>query len=866
LYLAFVAVVSAVSFCFVFGTCGVIGQSNSSWFVGWHPFILFLGRLIVTTAVVGMIVRLMPIKWTQRKSIWRYPPTLLGVFVGFLVACVLDWCGALGAADARPPWWEWLLLAIFGLSIVQAIRLISETPSPQESDDSEDSGLLQPIDFESWVGDETPSKKDGFNRLPIAQRFARHLLAPAVQDRTLGLVGDSGSGKSTIVGWVKQAAKASQKANDPELWICEVSCWGFEDSTSAVQHILSSAIKEVSKHADCFSVRNVPDAYRKALSAGGSWWPAVADLFLEQPGPTDALKRLTPILKSMNAHLVIVVEDLDRNPSAKFDIQEVQATLQRLRSVPGVSFILTGGSSASSKIDFARLCDHIESIPPMGEEFVLELIRALRRKCLSMGDVNPNESQERSETDLWGNVREREYANASFGLDEMTMARAVLKLLLTPRDLKHVLRKTRAVWVNLRGEIDFDDLFVVNVLLRAAPEAFNFLLQRMDQLRFDLSRPTQQHAQERLEKRMENLRDEWKQATKGVEWDLNAALTLICFLVPNADQIFFGNALFGQSFPPCPQGVRHASPTDYWRRLLAEELSNGEIRDQEVLRAIEEWVASLSLNGALIKRLATEKPFALVWKHFAERIPGTRFLQLAEQVIGTVLNRERSRASDAIPGICAVLNSVGLNRADHDTNRQWLENEIRISMPWSLWLACDLYDDWTDCRNGFVRPEDVEKIRRTMVEAAKERFTESDPQTLLRTLDETCPYTIRWLVLPPDNSFKRSILRDPKDWKWFAPVLLAAAKLDPKKMIPQIGNLVVDRDANARDRQANVTIIIDQVRAMFGDRTRELLRLLTTEIEPTNEEAATFLRKFREQAQELLSKKPEVDGQASDEG
>ena len=60
---------------------------------------------------------------------------------------------------------------------------------------------------------------------------------------------------------------------------------------------------------------------------------------------------------------------------------------------------------------------------------------------------------------------------------------AVPKLLLTPRLLKHTLRRMRGAWQALHGEIDFDDLLMVNVLRSAAPEAFDFVHYHIHELR-----------------------------------------------------------------------------------------------------------------------------------------------------------------------------------------------------------------------------------------------------------------------------------------------------------------------------------------------------------------------------------------------
>jgi len=109
--------------------------------------------------------------------------------------------------------------------------------------------------------------------------------------------------------------------------------------------ILASAVKEVSKHAGLFSrSAHVPEAYRKALAAGGNWLQSLADLLLGPADPADALKRLTtPFGRPQTPRLVIAVEDLDRNQSAKFDIHDVPGDPSTASALSGVLFVHSDG-------------------------------------------------------------------------------------------------------------------------------------------------------------------------------------------------------------------------------------------------------------------------------------------------------------------------------------------------------------------------------------------------------------------------------------------------------------------------------------------------------------------------------------------
>src|SRR5207247_1341668 len=135
---------------------------------------------------------------------------------------------------------------------------------------------------------------------------------------------------TTLINWLKAEVGSIRTPEDPQIWFCELTCWGFEDSTSAIQHILSKAVATVNRYADCFSIRHLPEAYRKTFSAGGDWLRNLIDLVIGSADPMDQFKHLTEILAAVNARLIVVVEELERTNNSRFD------SLPMTKSVIGV--------------------------------------------------------------------------------------------------------------------------------------------------------------------------------------------------------------------------------------------------------------------------------------------------------------------------------------------------------------------------------------------------------------------------------------------------------------------------------------------------------------------------------------------------
>ncbi len=777
--------------------------------------------LLLSIVFVSLLFGLLSPRWAHFRAIRKIPPAWSSWVVAAVIVFILD------SADLVQPGrdfvWHWIGYGAGSIVIVGAWYGFLSGPSRSaRPDDTRVSTttieelLRDWTALEKWLQRDALADDDLIGNRRVARRLAVYLRN---QGGTIGLVGPFGSGKSSIINWLEQEIAKSNNSEKLKILICKLSCWGFEDSTMAVHVLLGNAVQTVAAHADCFSIRHLPESYRKMFSAPGDWVRNAADLILGADDPISEFRRLSEILESLNARLVVVVEDVDRTDSSRFDRQEVLALLHRLKNdFGGVSFILAAGNSESADIDFAKLCDHIELLRDFDAGQVSAIVNAVREHCLStFRDILTNPPNDNP----WNPTQ---YLLLS-GFDIVPLTTAVARLLRTPRALKHALSRTYRTWTEtLHGEIDFDHLFGVNVLRFGAPRAFDFLIRNWDRLQTHSSSWTSDRGdREQIRAR---LRDEWRQTTDSLDWDGRSALELIVFLVAEAGEWLRDHrGLFSSR----AQGVQLQR---YWLRAVNEDLGPAESNDQEVLREMREWQRTKNPSAPLVERLATGGDAVDVWEYFAANNSGldaNTLLQFAAQVLNRLRSRFGSRASqsEAHEAFVAIWRRANRQVPRDRQSRDWLENELGQSIKVSLPLVNDLFCYWASTRNGIILPEDRKHLRSVIINLAHAQFR--DGPDLIRVTHPDEPYDLYQLVFPPNGDDGVLPNEALSDWRWFGPILLDALRREPGMIAMKIACLISQRTPGTDLHLPMVSVVENRLTEVFGDSTSELFDYLAGE-------------------------------------
>ena len=687
--------------------------------------------------------------------------------------------------------------------------------------------------IERWMGLERESEEDLLDHAQVATRFARILTGEGELPRTsAALVGARGSGKTTLLRWV--AAELQEK--DSEVWCCWVSCWGIQDSKQLAGYVLRSLISRIGREVDAFDLRGIPDSYVRVL--GETKLGALAWLFPDS-NERDVLEQtgtISSVLAAVNAKVVLFVEDGDRTGGKDFDHGHLERLLWRLRDLDRVSTVIALDHTRA-QIDLSKLSEHIERIPRLSTEVVRTVLGITRDHCLDAFAFNrpAKPGRDRDRLDLF-RADDGGLLHDVRRLHDRDVCDTMRDLIETPRRLKHVVRRVARAWENLYGEVDIDDLIALSVLRECCPSVLNFLLANIDGLR---NRPDD------FNKRPEAAKRDWETLIGA---DPTSAMAVPLVQVLGLEQL----RTVSHSSWDVPQGIQHDEPTDYFQRLMAEQLAPGELRDQTVLSDIESWLQSRSQQ--LVDRLSGVEDggdrYARVWEHFAWRIGDDHLPELVEDLFDRILKRvaedgkwTENRAFKGCwresirRGPTAVVKVASLSRM------------ITAALPESLFLATDLYYYWASPLQRLCSADERVALRRTMVTDARRSL--SSGEALLRALRfDREGWALRALVQPADQKEPPSVETEAERWNWLSRPVVDALRAQPAVVERQVARLVRGTANTLTGRGPTTIYAINRERtnALFGTDLPELLHLLanmsSTAEDPSVREAGSQARSW----------------------
>ena len=739
----------------------------------------------LATVLAGYVSAwLIPIRLSHLPLAWRYPPLWFApaagaglTWIGHTATSSFQFADSLGSALSLGLFTE-LGLALLAGCVLQKLAEATGKPPRRTSVLHSAPAVMEGPTWsviKQWATSEEPASVDLFALRPMALRFADILQSDPAHSRSVAVTGPWGSGKTTVLRWTEMLL---QQRIGPQVWCSWISCWGIDDSKVLAAYVLREVSAAVQLRMDAAELRGIPDAYLRML--GGTQLGLLSWVFQRDRDRDvlDNLETLVSLLELANAKILVVIEDADRASGLDFDLGHLERVLSRLRNTRRVSCALALDPT-KARIDLLRLCEHVEPLPPLEVNHVRTVLRVTREHCLrdyQYVHLDPASlNQDRLTLTQTANGDLQEYVRRLHNKDHCD---AMTTLIGTPRRLKHVVRRVVRVWDKLHGEIDLDDLIVIAVIRECCPTVFAFLLEHIDGVRVD---------SDHFNERPKVAQQVWKEL---VDRDETAAIAVPLVGLLGLKRID-ENVVTTERIK---QGVQQDEPTDYFRRIQAEDCTVGEVRDQFVALEVDAWLetASPTMLDHLIASTETAESYVRIWEYFADRIPNERFTDIVDELLARVVD------TTAIDGHWTRHAAFAACWREHNRRGraafigvERLNAMIATALPESLQLANDLYYFWTSTTHGPFTVDERVAVRRAMAERSRELF--QDPRALIRAVrGDQEGSALRMLVIPADQDEPRSTESDPADWSWMARPASEALRERPELMAKQLGHLLGD--------------------------------------------------------------------------
>lgn len=202
-----------------------------------------------------------------------------------------------------------------------------------------------------------PAADDAFGRKPFAESLARSLVLPNNSPGlVVGIEGEWGSGKSTLIGFITKHLRENQKAI-----VIDFNPWMVSTTGVLVEALIGQIAASINKNTD--EGQNGIDVSQKLLNyasllislkyiPGFSWIGLTAEDAINAGQKTlDDIKKLLPnldltqkknevikALQELERPIIVIVDDLDRLPA-----EEIRIMIQAIKAVadfPQITYLL----------------------------------------------------------------------------------------------------------------------------------------------------------------------------------------------------------------------------------------------------------------------------------------------------------------------------------------------------------------------------------------------------------------------------------------------------------------------------------------------------------------------------------------------
>jgi KAP family P-loop domain len=623
-------------------------------FYDWLAIAILMCFLAAIPRIPGLRISYSHL-WPFKKLVIA-PPAWLGVIGGWILGVFVGFLNFHGSiADLIV-----LALPIF-IFILKNWHPIAKKSNPETNETESILQRLnklyknrQAIDFQEiasfyaalkvWFCQETAAVSDSTDLTfakDKAKKIANQLTEIIEQNNAglrIGIVGSFGCGKSSIINLTLHYL-GQKKICGAKPIICKISMWGCHSSASAQEYILEALLKETASHFDSSSFAPITEEWNNLTEGSGSGKLKMLKFLWAPQTFSQRLEELSILLKKLNYHLILVIEDIDRNDDREYCPKQIQALLERLkgRKEDGgldCSIIIAGQRTS---IDFSRLCESLVSPPVIPAYTLKEIIWAIARYHLPQAFNNWRYPDQIEWSLLYGtNTSKNSLGSAAAHIDIFSLLDFQL-LIGNPRTFKAFLRRLDDGWNRLQGEIDYFDFFLITLLRTALPDSFDFIHSHHEILRTIRKRmEVSSNSKKSLNGDLANLKSKFKDHREELEDRALSFDKIISLLFGEGvyEKLDMSSYLNVRSWPAnkSQRVAQGPFPTDYWGRAYMEDIQPNELKDKEIISAHQQWLLDPETRTGLLVMLRNELA-DLKWVELHLELTADQTLQLTKAIL-----------------------------------------------------------------------------------------------------------------------------------------------------------------------------------------------------------------------------------------
>ena len=450
----------------------------------------------------------------------------------------------------------------------------------------------------------------------------------------------------------------------------------------------------------------------------------------------------------------------------------------------------------------------------------------------------------------------------------------ILRLASTPRNLKHVIRKTNEKWKYLKGEIDYDDVLIMVLFENTLPKCHDLIIEnklKLQQLREEDSQSSEEvfgteSWVETFKIRVEEIQKDWK---KENGQDLEGLPDLISYIFPALKKVF--NLQYTTSYKndskTRPQSIRHSYPTNYFTRYAKAGLSKDEVPDQKILSLFDEWRSAAIDTSKYCKTILfhPEERYPLKWNHL---LYNQKFSpKMVTDFITTFLLHYAEPSSESTSKekvdnliyfyFSSIKEKINLSREKRDEYNEALNplilDQIKNIFHSDLHKANELFEFW------YSQSPAISGKYKEIRDELRSYFVKSvtSERSIIFSLREYYPVAFSSFVYRffTDEQSKGRELINQKDWLKFRDKIFEDIKVDPNLIILSLGLLVGDlrlAEVEAPPKY-NFSFADRRIKKFFQGREKELFKLLSLPCSTPFREVPEFPNLLRKEAEKKLS-------------